>query len=132
MSVPEITVALRIRGDDLDPEKISTLLNCRPTGATVKGTPLERKNARTEALTGVWTLRPQSEEQALTIDDMILSLLAKVNCEPRVWRTLAESYACGVFVGVFLKSANQGFTIKSGTLKRLADQFLDVELDIYS
>ena len=131
MSVPDFKISLRICGDDLDPKEISVLLHCQPTGGTRKGSRLENKAGWTEALTGVWYLDAGTREGA-SLADSISSLLSKIDVDASVWRSLAERFKCELFIGVFLRSANQGFSITPDLLRTIVERHLRLAFDVYA
>src|SRR5215475_15081411 len=86
--VDRFKVTLRIYGEDLDPDHISTLLGCVPTKSERKGVPASGPsgNARVPKR-GRWSLSIDSRECSPTADleDGVKSLLARLPSDPEVW-----------------------------------------------
>ncbi len=129
--VEAFTVALRVAGDDLDPDEISSLLCTLPTESWRKGEHVQQLGRTVIAIEGRWTLRSQlpgttDPEEQLTL------LLTRMTDEPTVWSRLKVRYDIDLFCGVFLSSANQGIELSAELLRRLGERGISIGFDIYS
>lgn len=120
------TVALRVYGDELDPDSISALLGCPPSSAQRRGDPFPKK--------GRWVLEIDSRNCAENdqVDDGIKMLLARLPSDRAVWVSLTSTYAVNIFCGVFLASSNQGFGVSTEALRLLSDRSLEIGFDVYA
>jgi hypothetical protein len=118
-------VALRIYGEELDPDRISILLGCAPSSQARKGNPFPRK--------GRWILEIVSDacDEDEDLDGGIKMLLAKLPSDTSVWLSLTSMYAVDVFCAVSLKSTNRGFAISAEVSRLLSDRNLEIGFDIY-
>jgi hypothetical protein len=115
--VDRFKITLRVRGEDLVPDDVSSLLQCAPTGA---------KHGR-------WSLQLESTECSPTddVEDGIKRLLARLPSDSGVWASLTTRYEVDLFCGLFLASANRGFELSPQVMKLLADRGIEVGFDIY-
>ena len=75
-------VALRIYGEELDPDRISALLGCEPSSAARKGNPFPKK--------GRWVYEIDSKDcdENDDVDDGVRKLLTRLPSDPDVWTCL--------------------------------------------
>lgn len=118
-------VALRVYGEELDPDHISALLHCEPSSAARKGNPFPKR--------GRWILRIDSKdcEESDDVEDGIRMLLARPPSDSGFWLSLTRIYAVDVFCGLFLASSNRGFGISAEVSRLLSDRNLEVGFDVY-
>jgi hypothetical protein len=118
-------VALRVFGEELDPERVSALLGCQPTSARRKGDPFPKK--------GRWLLEIYSKDcdQNADVDDGIRMLLARLTADNATWLSLTSTYAVDIFCGLFMATFNRGFGISCETSKQLSDRHLEIGFDLY-
>jgi hypothetical protein len=118
-------VALRVYGEELDPDRISVLLGCEPSSAARKGNPFPKK--------GRWLLEIQSDDchENEDLDDGIRMLLARLPSDAGLWLSLTNACAVDMFCGVVLKSSNRGFAISAGVSRLLSDRNLEIGFDVY-
>ena len=100
-------VALRVYGEELDPDGISALLGCEPSSAARSGTPFPKK--------GRWIYEIESKDcdENDDVDDGVRMLLARLPSDPDVWASLANTYSVDVFCGLFITSPKRGFGIST-------------------
>ncbi len=132
--VDRFRVTLRISGETLDPDHVSSLLGCAPTKSDRKGVPAATTsgNARIPK-TGRWALTVESKDCAdgADIEDAIRLLFAKLPADPELWTSLTSTYSVDLFCGLFLESANRGFAISPDVLKSLSDRQVRIGFDVY-
>jgi hypothetical protein len=118
-------VALRVYGEELDPDQISALLGCQPSSAQRKGNPFPKK--------GRWLLKIDSGECAGDgdVDDGIRMLLARLPSDSGIWSSLTSNYAVDVFCGIFLATSNRGFGVSVEVSRLLSDRNLEIGFDMY-
>ena len=119
-------VALRVYGEELDPDGISALLGCEPSSAVRRGTPFPKS--------GRWILEIDSKDcdENDDVDNSLRMLLARLPSDPDVWVSLANSHRVDVFCGLFLNSPNRGFEISAEVSRLLVDRGLHIGFDLYS
>ena len=122
-SVDRWKVALRVYGEELDPDRVSALLGCEASCAALKGTPFPKK--------GRWILEIDSKDcgENDDVDDGVRMLLARLPSDPDVWASLANIYSVDVFCGLFVTSPNRGFGITTEVSRLLSDRGLQIEFD---
>jgi hypothetical protein len=118
-------VALRVYGQELDPDRVSALLCCEPSSAALKGTPFPKK--------GRWILEIDSKEcgENDDVDDGIRMLLARLPSDPDVWVSLTNIYNVDVFCALFITAPNRGFGITTEVSRLLSDRGLQIGFDLY-
>jgi len=123
--------SLRIAGDDLNPDQISTLLGAVPTHAQTKGQELPLKSGRTRiAQFGQWRLHAIDTEPE-NLDGQVAELLGKLTSDLVVWLDLACRFKIDLFCGWFMGGTNEGVTVSATTLKALGERGIELALDIY-
>lgn len=131
-SVRRFRISLRIAGDDLDPDEVTSLLGVAPCFAyrkgdqwkTPKGNPLIGR-------TGLWTFHVDDFETD-DFEEAIFDLLSRVPVTPDVFRTLASRFKVELFCGLFLDEYNAGLGLSPAVMKLLAQHEISLDLDIYS
>lgn len=128
--VDEVRVALRVMGDDLDPDEVSRLLGCQPTMARRKGEVVPGKVRDRVWQSGIWTLGRTTRRAA--IEEEVRLLLAAVTDDLGAWRELCRRFRMDVFCGVFMEDWNRGFELSPATMKLLSERGLAIGFDIYA
>jgi Domain of unknown function (DUF4279) len=128
-NVDRIALGLRVIGPGLDPDRISELLGCAPSGSHKAGDPVS-KDGRGRRSEGSWRLKSTLPESA-ALDDHLSNVLDRVSSDLAVWRELTNRYRADVFCGLFLDSFNRGTALSASSCKALADRGLTVSFDIY-
>lgn len=126
--VDRFKITLRIIGDDLDPERISSLLRCTPTGMR-RGDPT--KGADGCAVQWFLEIRSEALGESYDLEDGIKLLLEKLPSDRDLWVSLTSAYTVDLFCGIFLGAANRGFGISPEVSRMLADRGIEVGFDIY-
>jgi hypothetical protein len=123
---------LRIFGDDLDPEEISSLLGAQPTESWKKGDELRGKVTGSVriAKTGMWRIKAMRREPENLVEQ-IHELLGQLSTDLAVWRTLSERYKLDLFCGIFMRSGNDGLELSAESLSALGERQVFLNLDIY-
>lgn len=125
----ETSIALRVFGDDLEPDTVTAQLGVQPTSHCRKGDVFRGKRYDRIEKTGRWLLR-----RPHVVDDVnviIQRLLHDLPESPEIWRELYSRFRVDLFLGVWLRDWNRGFSLTSETLKLLADRKLEIGFDIY-
>jgi len=129
--VDKCDVALWIRGDDLVPDEITTLLGHPPSSSSAKGATIV--NSKGEQLrtarTGTWSLSIESRVD--DVEDVILELLGRLPEEPSLWLQLSRRYRTYVNCALFLDCWNRGFELSPEACQALSARYLTVGFDIY-
>ena len=102
-------VTLRIMGDDLIPDEITTLLGASPTHAETKGDKIVGKKTSFVriAKTGMWRLWALDREPE-DMDGQIHEILNEMTADLIVWRTITKKYHADLFCGLFMRWATRG------------------------
>lgn len=130
--VARVQVSLRFVHDDLDPDRITTLLGQPPTFAAAKGTRRQSRGRELVQRTGVWSHQLAAEPtERGTLPDAIRALLSRFPSDVGVWRELRALATGSVFCGLFLSTENQGAALSPKLLADLAERGLTLDLDIY-
>ena len=128
--VDEATVSIRFFGDDLIPDDLTKLLQCKPTEAYEKGYVVTTTvRPRTEK-TGRWFLTVERNSYQ-TLEEQIFELFEKLTDDLKVWENLNERFESSIYCGAWLKSWNRDAWFSSNLLKQIADRKLSIGLAIY-
>ncbi|WP_293853740.1 DUF4279 domain-containing protein [uncultured Alsobacter sp.] len=122
-------VCLRLFGDTLDPDEVTSLLGVAPTRCGRKGdVRIGESGRRIVARSGSWLL--ETDVQG-TLGERIAALLGALPEDPAIWHSLARRYRCDVFCGAFMREANEGVDLEPAVLSMLGDRGLSLGLDVY-
>lgn len=127
----EVTVTLRIFGDDLEPSEITTLLGCEPTRAQRKGGPRPGASPPRAVTTGGWWLETDQPRDA-DLEAHVRNILSRCTGDLAAWRQITERFRADLFCGVFLNSWNNGYLLSPALLVLLAERRLQIGFDIYA
>jgi hypothetical protein len=129
-SVSKSAATLRIFGDDLVPEEITSLLGCEPTSAAKKGDAIIGSNADITRRTGRWNLDAIDCEPE-DLDAQVSWLLAQLNDDVAVWRSITTRFRVDLFCGLFMNSGDEGLTVAPSTLIALGSRGIEIGLCLY-
>src|SRR5258708_784479 len=130
-SVQKSVATLRILGDELVPDQVSSQLGCPPTASHQKGDTIGAgERAESITRTGRWSLRSTDHEPE-SLDAQIVEILSKVTNDMEVWGSLVSRYRVDLFCGLFMASENDGLTLSSSSLTALGQRGIKLSLDIY-
>ena len=126
------TASLRFFGDDLDPDELTKLLGCPPTKSESKGEEIVGKvtGQKRIARSGGWRLSAERREPG-DLDNQISEILNQLTDDINIWQNLTSRYRADIFCGMFMKEGNEGISLSSETLQRLAERGLTIDFDIY-
>src|SRR5574341_1076894 len=127
--VDEARVTRGVYGPDLDPEEISTALNCAPTSAHRRGD--ARGPRRPGWAKGAWLLAVEGRSP-VGPDEILDRLLGRLPDDPGVLRRLAAKYSVRVRFGLFVGEWNRGFELSPRSIERLAALGVSVGFDMYA
>jgi len=124
--------SLRIGGDSLNPEEITSLLGVEPTLGQTKGQVFIGKTSGKErvAKSGMWSLKSEPQEPG-DLDYQILALLETTTDDLSIWKNISKRYSIDILFGLFMESGNEGIEISSRALKALGNRNIELAMDIY-
>jgi len=125
-------VSLRISGDTLVPEQISTLLGGAPTWAHAKGDTIQRSSRATPrtAKTGTWHLDAE-DRQPEDMNGQIAEILGQLTQDLEIWRSIAKTYRMDLFCGWFMEENGEGLSISPISLAALAERGIELGICLY-
>jgi hypothetical protein len=127
--VDRIEIALRVSGDDLEPDRITRMLGVAPTFAGRKGETIDQAGVPIAQRTGSWTYAlPASPEWEL--GDAIDTLLEQLPADPALWEALAGWADVAVVCELYVHADNGSARLPPDTLARLAERRLALRLEI--
>jgi hypothetical protein len=136
MRVEESVAALRITGDDLDPDEISGLLGGRPSKTHRKGDrgshivgPKVHGIATAES--GMWTLEAARREPE-DMDAQVWEILHGLTSDLGVWRSITARYRVDLFCGLFFSDTYAGLSLSPRSLAYLGERGIELALCIYA
>ena len=125
--IDETRAYLRISGDDLEPDAITSALGATPTYAVRKGE-LHRQRA---ANTGRWVIEAAPSKPS-DLDRQITELLARMTDDLARWKSITGRYQAMFYCSAFMAQTNEGAEIAPTTLVALGARGISFGLDIYA
>ncbi|MBL8269411.1 MAG: DUF4279 domain-containing protein [Steroidobacter sp.] len=124
---------LRISGEDLDPEEVSTLLGHPAERSQKKGEEIIGRSTGEVRIArfGIWVLKAP-EAQPGDIDGQLNSILEKLTDDLSVWKQLSARFEMDLFCGLFMEGGMEGLCISPESLLRLGERGIELGLDIYA
>ena len=119
----EVTFALWLQGDDLDPDDVSRRLGCAPTSAHRKGETHRIWPSPPGApmppprVTGTWLLEAVGDS-TLQADELIESLLGRFPAAPAFWQPLHRDFTVMLHLAAHTARSGTGFRLDTATLAR--------------
>ncbi len=121
-------VSLRFFGDDLDPDEISSLLECEADTYCRKGSRFTQDGDPLEY--GYWGISsPKGSGESLS--SLVADLLLRVSQDRSVWDDLNTKFSSDLLFGVFLNTVNEGLSLSENIISAIADRRLTINFDIY-
>ena len=124
-------VALRIFGDQFDPDEISRLLEGTPTESFRKGDVKPSKIRNIVRESGGWLLSAKEREPG-DLDAQIEEILGQLTKDLKVWATLSNEYSVDLFCGLFMEEEDDGFGMSAKNLKAIGERGIDLGICIYA
>ena len=121
--------SLRIFGEDLVPDEISSRLDLRPTQTHLRG---QRKSERVSLAwkDSMWLLQsPLGTEEDLPRH--LEWLLGKLEPKAGIVNEISAKFKMDFFCGFSSDNGQGGFTLSTELLRRLADIGIPITLDLY-
>jgi len=130
--ISKSAASLRIIGETLVPDEITSLLGCQPSASQVKGQVIRGPKTGKERTchSGAWRLRADDCEPE-NLDGQIADLLGMMSDDLEIWKTLASKFRIDLFCGLFMEGANEGLGISPEMLRALGERGILLGLDIY-
>lgn len=125
--IHETRATLRVMGDDLDPDEITTLLKHPPTSSQRKG---DIRGSGHVLSFGMWRLHADDSIPG-NLERQIDGLLSKLTPDLDRWRSISARYRIDFFCGLFMRASNEGLSLSPTVLARMAERGISLGLDIY-
>ena len=127
--IDRLEIALRVTGNDLDPERITRMLGVNPSFAARKGEAVDHDGVPVTQHTGMWSYAlPASPEWEL--GDAIDTLLEQLPADPALWESLAGWARVSVVCELYVHDIDRAADLAPDTLARLAERRLALRLEI--
>ena len=127
--IDETRLTLSVHGDDLDPDEVTRMLSCSPSGSHRRGE-LAPRSARPYRK-GAWLLSVEGKAP-VEPEHLLASLLDRLPSDPNVWEALRGRYSVALGFGLFQEAWNRGFDLSPGIVQRVAELGLGLGFDIYA
>ena len=127
----EYSISLTIRGEQVDPAAVTTLLGTKPTRAWVKGEQL-RPRCPAKSSGWVFTLHPREAEREWTnLSDGLMQALEQFEAHRTDIQCLAKQCEVCWVVGHFQSTSSGGWMFSPELLRKLAEFGIDIGFDNY-
>jgi Domain of unknown function (DUF4279) len=129
-SIDTCSASLRLFGDDLDPDFVSSQLGSPPTTACRKGDMTRNKVSTIIEKQGKWLLSID-HRRGTQLEALINELLDKMTGDLTVWEHLTNQFRVDLFCGLQLEEWHRGLSFSPETLMRIAKRRLKLDVGIY-
>jgi Domain of unknown function (DUF4279) len=131
-ALSETAACLRIFGDDLDPEHLTSILGKRPTRFERKGDVTHGKVAgqKRVAKTGAWHIEAANCKPG-DLDRQIDEIFFGMTDDRERWRDVGTQYRVDLYCGLFMRNADEGISLSAATLALLGDRGIQLAICLY-
>lgn len=124
--------ALRVFGDDVDPDELTRLFGCSCTNGWVKGYEhTTSSGAVVIKKTGGWILEAEPAENA-DFDSQISRLLERVKLSEDDWAAFCTRFKVDIFCGWFMLETSEEITVSPQTMRMLSERNILLSVCIYA
>jgi Domain of unknown function (DUF4279) len=124
---------LRIVGENLDPDEVTTMLGHPPTKAHRKEevAAAQKAGATLASRYSSWRLEATATEPE-DLAAQVEEIMEKLTEDMSIWHDLSTRYKVDLFCGWFMNQTNEGVDLPSKTLAALASRGIALAIDIYA
>jgi len=128
------SASLQVRGDDLDPERITSLLARAPDRAQRRGVPVLRADGSTQRIPrfGAWArdLKPHQTDE-WDVAEIIRLLFEGLPTDAGVWDAVAALGRIQISFGLDIPDSNREFDLDPALMRFLGERHAWIWFDIY-
>ncbi len=121
--------SLRVSGNALQPDEISSLLNLKPTKAHLRGEPRSSKS-KLAWNNSLWMLQSPLSDECEPVQHLEW-LLNSLEPKAGIIKGIANRFHVEFFCGFSSESGQGGFTLDAQLLQRIASLGIAFSLDLY-
>jgi ribosomal protein L19 len=129
-AIAESLVSIRFFGDDLNPAELTSMLGREPSMQYKKGDTRTSSGHQYARKFGAW-IAATEKQRPEAVDAQLEELLASMNQDLTVWKSLTSRFNADVFCGLFMDESNEAFSLSPATLQTLANRGLEIIFDVY-
>ncbi|MEQ4209780.1 DUF4279 domain-containing protein [Actinopolymorpha sp. B9G3] len=122
--------ALRVAGEELVPDAITTALGCEPSRSWAKGEAWISHGVTRTRRFGLWSLDAEETTPA-DVDAQVATIRGRLTSDEAVWRDLGARYTVDLFCGWFMERGNEGVTLEPETMLALGRRGIPLDVDLY-
>ena len=123
-------IRLWIRGESLDPQAVTELLELEPSTASRKGEPLPNREWKL-ANTGSWSFNEKGDEEWTCLEEGLVSMIQVLSDRRELLLKLAKAYDVMLFCALYKESFEGGPTFSAQLLTQLAALGIPLHLSCY-
>ncbi len=132
MRLSTSVAALRMFGDTLIPEEITSRVGTTPTNSYRKGDVERMRNGRELVRkTGMWLLEAEKREPE-DLNSQVTEILSRLTPDLEIWRELSRDYQLDLFCGLFMEESNERLCLSTLTLASLAERGIEIVIEVYA
>jgi hypothetical protein len=126
--VDNCKLSLRIYGDNLVPEEVTTALGHGPSKSWRKGDPLPSGSRVRQK--SVWFLEAPEKKKG-EIDEQIEWIFSRLTSDIRVWKRLGKRFKMDLNAVIYMECWNRGLDISPASMTEVGRRKLTLGFDIY-
>lgn len=131
-TLSKTVASLRIIGDDLIPDEVTTLLGCEPSRKMIMGEPFSwsKQGKPRIAKSGMWRIEA-TEQSPGNLDEQIEEMLSLLTNDLTIWSQLSKKYKIDIFCGLFMESDMEGISLSAKSMLALGKRGIEIDFDMY-
>jgi hypothetical protein len=123
---------LRLFAEHLEPDEITQILRCAPTGAQRTGEVIRYQSGRERVVKcGNWRLDAEPAEPE-DVNGQVRWLLSQVESDLNVWKSLVQQFDVDIYCGLFMQGSNDGLSLAPDVMALLGERGIHLGIEIYS
>ncbi|WP_394842199.1 DUF4279 domain-containing protein [Pendulispora brunnea] len=126
----EVSVSLIVRGEELDPNIVTSMLGLDPTSSGRAGDPIQRGQVRARPL-GFWEFDVRSRPPK-DVNQLIRALLGRLPTNPVTWDTLRRDYQIRLHTSFTAEGLSGHFYLEADVVRALATMGCTLDFAFYN
>lgn len=127
-----VSIALRIMGDNLDPDEVTKCLGREADKRQFKGQVMGISNDGSQNVSqcGCWTINMMDLDLEEGLEEALLEMMENLSDDSSVWSGLTEEASIDLFVDIYMGGCNDCFSLSPKTMRKMGERGIRVMVDV--